>query len=64
MKTQLLNDEILEFTNENDLLEFFFSSKLGKFCLMFNAKMTHTSKSFTSAEQQLNKLISKHNLSA
>lgn len=63
MKIQLLNGKILEFTNEDSLLEFFFSTTLGKFCIMFNAKMMHTSKQFGSANKFLNKMITKHQLS-
>ena len=65
MKSQLLNGDQIEFesddhtaicgtlTNHSGVTEFF---------IMFNAKIIHSSKTFTAFEKRLNTLITEHGL--
>jgi hypothetical protein len=61
-KKQELIDEPKEFKNEDHLLECFFSEKLNKFCLMFNAKL-FTFKTWNGFVNKRNDFIERFNLS-
>lgn len=58
---QSLIDNPTEFKNEDHLLECFFSEKLNKFCLMFNAKL-FTFKTSTGFKNKRDAFIEKFNL--
>jgi hypothetical protein len=60
-KKQKLTDEPQEFTNEDHLLECFFSEKLDRFCIYFNAKL-FTFKTWRGFENKRNRLIEKFDL--
>jgi len=60
-KKQQLIDEPKEFKNNEHLLECFFSEKLNKFCLMFNAKL-FTYKTWDGLLNKRNYFIEKYNL--
>jgi hypothetical protein len=64
MKTQLLNGETLSFSNDEDLLDLFFSKATKKFCIMLNAKMMFRYKSFNHIEAKLTDMIKDRKLSA
>ena len=61
-KKQELIDEPKEFKNADHLLECFFSEKLNKFCLMFNAKL-FTFKTWNGFVNKRNDFIQRFNLS-
>ena len=61
-KKQELIDEPKEFKNDNHLLVCFFSEKLNKFCLMFNAKL-FTFKTWNGFVNKRNDFIQRFNLS-
>lgn len=63
-KEQLLNGETLTFSNDEDLLELFFSKATKKFCIMLNAKMMFRAKSFNHINNKLNEMIAERNLTA
>ena len=71
-QTELKNGQTFEFDNEqwcermqNDDLRSgwaHFDKRMGWFCIFFNAKCIHTSKTFKSFENRLNKLFFDWNL--
>ena len=60
-KKQQLITEPKEFKSDDHLLECFFSEKLNKFCLMFNAKLL-TYKTWNGFVNKRNHFIEKYNL--
>lgn len=61
MKKLLLEGMHQQLSNDGDLLEYFYSDALNKFCIMFNADL-RTFKSYGGFNKHLYKLIGKYNL--
>jgi len=53
MKTRLLNGEMIELTNEVDSVSLWFQEKTNNFCLMLNAKVVKTTKTWKPIESKL-----------
>lgn len=61
-KENLLNGSCIVLESQEDILEFWFSEKLQKFCVEFNCKLMKCTKTFEACEKEYNRLKEKYNL--
>lgn len=62
MKEQLINGESLMYSNDTDVLDFFYSNKYSKYYVVFNGKCMNCVRSFVTANKAVDNLIEKYNL--
>lgn len=62
MKEQLLNGESFVYSSDEDVLDFFYSSKFQKYYVVFNGKCMNCTKAFGRAKKTADSLIEKYNL--
>lgn len=55
MKNRLLNGEMIELSNQQDLVMLWFQKKTNNFCLMLNSKVIKATKTWNPINEKLKK---------